>query len=78
MRLLIQDLLDMDVIEEAEGKVFLSHLFLVPNKDSDKERVILDLSHSNKRIQTHKFTMVTVSQVHLYLQQGAWLAPLDL
>ena len=71
-------MLSQGVIERAEGKVFLSRVFLVPKKDSDHGRLILDLHLLNSYILHHKFRMLTMAQIKLSLQPQDWFASLDL
>ena len=55
------------MVEKAFGKVFLSRLFTVPKKNSDKTRLVMDLSSLNKFLKPQHFKMVTVAQVRATL-----------
>ena len=74
----VEDMLEKGVVEKAFGKVFLSRLFTVPKKSSDKTRLVMDLSSLNKFLKPQHFKMVTVAQVRATLSKGDWLASLDL
>ena len=43
----VQELLDKSVVKKAKSLKFQGRLFCVPKKDTDKKRVILDLSKLN-------------------------------
>ena len=74
----ISEMLEKKVIERTSGKVFLSRLFTVPKKGSDRTRLVMDLSSLNKYIKHVPFKMVTVAQVRTTLCRGDWLASIDL
>ena len=74
----ISEMLEKKVIERTSGKVFLSRLFTVPKKGSDRTRLVMDLSSLNKYIEHVPFKMVTVAQVRTTLCRGDWLASIDL
>ena len=74
----VQELLDKAVVKRAKSLKFQGRLFCVPKKDSDKERVILDLSYLNLFIQCDKFKMLTVSQIRTLLPRGAVTISIDL
>lgn len=63
---------------QPDQSVFLSRIFLVPKRDSDKMRPIIDLSRLNRYIACPKFRMLTVTQVRHALWEGAWTVSLDL
>ncbi|XP_076052207.1 uncharacterized protein LOC143031779 [Oratosquilla oratoria] len=71
-------MVEKGVVEKAHGKVFLSRLFTVPKKNSDKTRLVMDLSALNKFLKPQHFKMVTVAQVRATLSKEDWLASLDL
>ena len=71
---LFTDLLQDRVVEPAVGHIFLSCAFLVPNKDSNKFRLVVDLSQLNKFIVPRKIWMLTIRQVRLALRPGCWFA----
>ena len=60
------------VVTPAKGARFRAHLFSVPRKDSDRVRVILDLSPLNKYIQCPTFRMVTTADVRRTLPQHGY------
>ena len=74
----VQDLLAKSVVKKAKSLRFQGRLFCVPKKDSDKERVILDLSVLNLSIQCDRFRMLTISQVRTLLPRGAVTISIDL
>lgn len=53
-------------------EVFLSCIFNVPRKNSDRCRFILDLSELTVYIQTFRLRMLTITQVWMSLHQGDW------
>ena len=71
-------MLEEGVIEPATGPIFLNRLFEVPKRDSDKTRLVLDVSRLNTSIPTFKFRMTTVNTVRQTLSQGCFLASIDL
>ena len=74
----VQDLLARAVIKKAKSLKFQGRLFCVPKKDSDKKRVILDLSVLNQYIRCEKFRMLTISQIRTLLPRGAVTISIDL
>ena len=54
------DLLQDRVVKPAVGRVFLSRVFLVPKRDSEKLRLVVDLSWLNKFIVPQRFRMLTI------------------
>ena len=67
------------VVEKAKKPIkWQSRLFTVPKKDTDKLRIILDLSHLNKFIQCPTFKMLTLREVKMLLPQHHFTASLDL
>ena len=55
------------MIKEVKSIRFQGRLFCVPKKDSDRKRVILDLSVLNLSIQCDNFQMLSISQVRTLL-----------
>ena len=78
LREYVEELLSKAVIKKVKCLMFQGRLFCVPNKDSDKERVLLDLSYLNKFIRFEKFRMLTLSQVRTLLPRGAVNFSIDL
>lgn len=74
----MEELLHDGMVEHTNTKVFLSRPFTVPKRDSPKDQLVVDLSTLNRFIHREKPRMVTVTQVCLHLQQGVWLAALNL
>ena len=74
----VQDLLNKRVIKPSKSLQFQGRLFCVPKKDSDKKRVILDLSRLNKYIQCDRFQMLTISQIRTLLPRGVFTVSIDL
>jgi hypothetical protein len=77
----VQSLLNKRAIEPVplwdEKNGFYSTFFIVPKKTGGL-RPILNLKPLNKYIRTTKFTMETLSSIKQVVQQGDWLASLDL
>ena len=71
-------LLQDGVVDPAVGQVFLLQVFLVPKRDSDKVRLVMDLSQLNKFIVPRRFWMLTIRQVRLALHLGWWFTSVDL
>ena len=74
----MSELYQKRVIEKAKNLKWQSRLFTVPKKDSDKERLILDLSLLNSFINRPTFKMLTLREVKLLLPQGYWTTSIDL
>ena len=74
----VQELLSKGVIMKVRSMRFQGRLFCVPKKDSEKKRVILDLSPLNKFIRCDKFHMLSVSQIRTLLPPGAVTISIDL
>ena len=51
---------------------------MVPKRDSDRLRLVIDLSRLNRFIMCCHFRMLSVAQVRLALRPGAWMVSLDL
>jgi len=62
-----------DEVLGIPGKALLSS-----KKDTEKRRVILDISVLNKSISCPKFKMTLISQVHRVLPQESWAVSIDL
>ena len=71
-------LLDLNAVEETKHLAFQGRLFSVPKKDTDRRRVILDLSTLNRHIVCPHFRMTTIQQVRDILPVNAWTISLDL
>ena len=74
----VKDLLAKAVIKKAKSIKFQGRLFCVPKKNSDKKRVILDLSNLNKFIKCERFRMLTISQIRTLLPREAVPTFIDL
>ena len=74
-----KQLLSKGVIELVNWKTpgFYSRFFVVP-KPEGKWRSILDLSALNVYVQKESFKMETAEHIRALLQEGEWLASLDL
>jgi hypothetical protein len=57
---------------------FYSHIFTVTKKDSDKLRLVINLSPLNKLLVKNRFKMETPSTITYALQQGDWTISVDL
>ena len=66
------------VIEKAKALLFQSILFTVPKKDSEEDRLILDLSPLNEFIKRPHFKMLTIREVKLILPKDYWTISIDL
>ena len=74
---IMKELQQKRVIEKAKLLKWQSRLFTVPKKDTDKERLILDLSILNSFINRPSFKMLTLREVKLLLPQGYWTTSID-
>ena len=74
----VKELIQKKVIKRAKSLRFQGNLFCVPKKNTDKKRVILDLSPLNQFIRCDRFQMLTVSQVRTLLPPGAVTCSIDL
>ena len=74
----VTELLADGVGEPALAPVFLSRLFEVPKRDSDKTRLVLDVSKLNLHIPPYRFKMTTISSVRQTLRQDWYIASIDL
>lgn len=75
---MVKELRQKRVIEKAKRLLWQSRLFTVPKKDSDKERLILDLSNLNSFIHCQPFKMLTLREVKLLLPPNYWTVSIDL
>ena len=76
----IEEMKKKNAIEQVDPKTtlgFYSTFFLVPKKDGGR-RPVLNLKGLNKFIQITTFKMQTPQLIISHLQQGVWLASLDL
>ena len=78
LREFVSQLLEAGAIQETNRIAFQGPLFSVPKKDSEKRRVILDLSTLNLHIVCPTFKMTTVAEVRSVLPQGAFTCSVDL
>lgn len=78
LREYVRELLQKKVIQKARSLRFQARLFCVPKKNTDRMRVILDLTDLNTCIRCEKFQMLTVSQVRTLLPPGAVTCTIDL
>ena len=74
----VDELLRDGVVEKTTGRYHLNRLFEVPKKDSDKSRLVLDVSALNKFIPSFSFRMTTVPMVRQALVPGCFMASVDL
>ena len=66
------------IVEKTKTIRWQSRLFTVPKKDSEEERLILDLSILNTFIKCPHFKMLTMKEVKLLLPKGFWTVSIDL
>ena len=71
-------MLEAGSVEEAKSLLFQGPLFSVPKKNTNKRRVILDLSTLNKSIACPTFRMTTVEDVRQVLPVGTFSTSIDL
>ena len=57
---------------------YYARFFLVPKKDSNKWRAILDLSQLNQSVVKQKFKMETAENIRKHLKEGEWVMSVDL
>ena len=57
---------------------FLSNIFLVPKKEKDSFRMILNLKHMNKFIQTPHFKMESIKDVQRLVQKNFRICTCDI
>ena len=78
LREYVADLLRAGAIEGVSSLKFQGPLFSVPKKDSNKRRVILDLSALNQYIECPSFRMTTIKDVKNVLPLGSFACSIDL
>ena len=78
LREYVSSMLLAGAVEETKSLAFQGPLFTVSKKDSDKRRVILDLSTLNKFITCPRFKMTTINDVRRLLPKGAFTTSIDL
>ena len=78
VRQFILDLSAAGVIKKDTSLSFAARLFSVPKKDSDKRRVILDLSPLNRFIHSPSFSMATTASVMSLLPVDCFTASIDI
>lgn len=66
------------VIRRAKSIKFQGRLFCVPKKDSDKLRVILDLSPLNKFIENNKFRMLNLQHIKTLMPKRAYTVLIEM
>ena len=74
----LEDLVKAGAVERTTSLLFQGPLFSVPKKNSDKRRVILDLSTLNKSIKCPTFRMTTLQDVRRLLPAGSFMTSIDL
>ena len=75
----ILEMTSKKVVEKAKLPIkWQSRLFTVPKKDSDKRRIILDLSLLNLNIKCPSFKMLTLREVKLLIPSGHFTTSIDL
>lgn len=77
----VEGLLEKRVIEKVRkisSPGYYSRFFVVPKSTPGKWRAILDLSALNKHIRKEKFKMETAESIRSQLQEGDWVASVDL
>ena len=62
----------------ADEVGFFSRVFLVPKKNSNKWRLVIDLSHLNQFLINVPFQMDTLEVIKAASEQGMWATSLDL
>lgn len=76
----VENLLSMNVIKEVQhirGE-FISTVFIVPKKDCNKQRVILNLKELNKFIAYHHFKMEPFEAALKLVKPNSMMASVDL
>ena len=77
----VTDLLDSRCIVKMphfDPTGFLSNIFLVPKKEKDSFRMILNLKHLNKYVQTPHFKMESIKDVQRLVQKNFWICACDI
>lgn len=73
--------LDRGAADEWRGwrkEDFLSRPVTIIKQDTAKNRLVVDLNHLIGFGPKREIMMVTITQVHLQIQEGTWLSALDL
>ena len=77
----LKDLLSQGCItrtEKLDPSGFVSNIFLVPKKEKDSFRMILNLKHLNKFVSTRHFKMDSIKNVQRLVAKGFWIATCDI
>jgi hypothetical protein len=76
----IQEMLQKGAIEKvmSPGPGFCSTFFLVPKKDTDQMRPVINLKGLNKFVKCPTFKMHSPSSIIRMIHKGNWLASIDL
>ena len=74
----VKDLFMANVISKTKHVRFAARLFSVPKKNSDKVRIILDLSPLNKFIYCPTFRMTTTGDIMGLLPRNCYAASIDI
>ena len=76
----IQSMIDQSILLRVPPTtlVFTSRVFLVPKRDSQALRAVVDLSSLNRFIDNPKFRMLTVQHIRQTMRPLAWMVSLDL
>jgi hypothetical protein len=80
LQLEIVEMLQKGAIEQVEvpSPGFCSTFFLVPKKDTDKMRPVINLKGLNKFVKCPTFKMHSAQSIIRMIQKGNWLASIDL
>ena len=68
----------IEEVREPNTPGFYSRWFVVPKKDPNKWRAILDLSTLNEFVEKERLKMETAEIVREHLQQGEWMTSMDI
>ena len=77
----LKDLLSQGCItktEKIDPSGFVSNIFLVPEKEKNSFRMILNLKHLNKFMSTRHFKMDSIKDVQRLVARGFWIATCDI
>jgi ribonuclease HI len=76
----VQEMLQKRAIEQVTNQEpgFCSTFFLVPKKDSDEMRPVINLKGLNKFVKCPTFKMHSPSSIVRMIRKGNWLASIDL
>ena len=74
---ILRELKRKRVIEKARQLRWQSRLFTVPKRDSQEDRLILDLSQLNLYIACPSFKMLTIKEIKYLLPRGYWTISID-